>query len=140
MRAIVNRPETLGGDELELHLIAAPEDGPSWEHEYQFELFYLNHRLDVGGVEYAFLVEGPGCKGPVEAAALGEWFIRLTAAAGPVIGTVVGAWLHARYGRKVRLKIGDIEAEAQSMAEVEQLLARAQEIQQRNQPPKIIPG
>jgi len=42
---------------------------------------------------------------------------------------------NARYGRKVRLKIGEIEAEAQTREEVEKLLARAQEIQQRNQPP-----
>jgi hypothetical protein len=37
----------------------------------------------------------------------------------------------------VRLKIGDIEAEAQTAEEVERLIARAHEIQQRNQP-KVI--
>ena len=139
MRAIFSRPETLGADELELHLIAAPDDAPSWEPEYQGELFYLNHRLAAGGVEYSCLVEGPGCKGPVEAAALGELFIKFTELAVPVIGTVVGAWLHARYGRKVRLKIGEIEAEAQTWEDVDKLLARAQQIQQRSQPPKVIP-
>ena len=58
----------------------------------------------------------------------------LLASLGTPLGTALGAWLHARYGRKVRLKIGDIEAEAQTLKEVEKLIARAQEIQQRNQP------
>jgi hypothetical protein len=133
VRAIFSRPETLGADELELHLIAALDDAPSWEPEYQGELFYVNHRLAAGGVEYSCLVEGPGCKGPVEAAALGELFIKFTEHAVPVIGTVVGAWLHSKYGRKVRLKVGDIDAEAQTPEEVQGLLERAQEFQQRNQ-------
>jgi hypothetical protein len=46
--------------------------------------------------------------------------------------------LASRSGRrKVRLKIGDIEAEAQTVKEVEKLLARAQEMQRSNQP-KVI--
>ena len=55
------------------------------------------------------------------------------------LATALGVWLHAHYGRKVRLKVGDIEAEAQTREEVEKLLVRAEEIQQRNQAPKIIP-
>jgi hypothetical protein len=54
----------------------------------------------------------------------------------PVSG-VIGAWLHARYGRKVRIKVGDIEVEAQSQKAAERLFAKAQEIQQANQPRKI---
>lgn len=53
------------------------------------------------------------------------------------LGGIIGAWLTAKYGRKVRLKVGEIEAEAHTPEEVEKLLARAQEIQQRNQP-KVI--
>jgi hypothetical protein len=62
----------------------------------------------------------------------GEFVLKLSAAVGPVLGTAIGAWLHARYGRKVRIKVGDIETEAQTMEEVERLLARALEIQQRH--------
>lgn len=53
------------------------------------------------------------------------------------LATAVGAWLHARYGRKVRIKIGDIEVEAQTGKEVEQLLERAQDFKSRNEP-KVI--
>lgn len=46
---------------------------------------------------------------------------------------VAGAFLHARFGRKIRIKIGDIEAEASSIAEVEQLLEKALEVYDRHQ-------
>lgn len=66
-----------------------------------------------------------------------EDFIKLAAIAGTALGTVIGAWLHARFGRKVRLKIGDIEAESQTVDEVKKLIAYAMETQQVNQP-KVI--
>ena len=37
----------------------------------------------------------------------------------------LGVWFQARFGRKIRLKIGDMEAEATSVAEIELLLERA---------------
>ena len=55
----------------------------------------------------------------------------------PIVGTVVGAWLGARSCRRVRLKVGDIEAEAHTAEEVEKLLLRAQEIKQDNVPKLI---
>lgn len=68
---------------------------------------------------------------------LGEFFIKVGPTVWPILGTAIGAWLHARYGRKVRLKVGDVEAEAETVGEVEKHLAKAQEIHQRNQP-KVI--
>jgi hypothetical protein len=50
----------------------------------------------------------------------------------PIAG-FVGALLHARYGRKVRLKIGDIEAEAQTEEQIGKLLKQAEEFQKRNE-------
>lgn len=38
---------------------------------------------------------------------------------------VVGAWLKGRAGRKVRLKVGDIEVEASTQAEVDVLVVKA---------------
>jgi hypothetical protein len=77
------------------------------------------------------------------ASGLGAFGLPLAIAAVPAFCTALGAWLGSRNGRKVRLKIGDIEAEAQTREDVEALLARAQEIQQqiaqRNQQPKLIP-
>jgi len=64
---------------------------------------------------------------------------KLAAVVGPVLGTGIGAWLRGRYGRKVRVKVGanEIEVEAQTVEEVERLIARAQEIQQHTLPKAI---
>ena len=64
----------------------------------------------------------------------GDFLIKVFQGLGSLgLGGIVGAWLQAKHGRKVRVKIGDIEAEAQTAAEVEKLLARAQEMQKSNQ-------
>lgn len=39
-----------------------------------------------------------------------------------VVGTVLGTWLQARYGRKVHVKFGDKEIDASSPEEVQGLL------------------
>jgi len=74
---------------------------------------------------------------PAGAEFLGDFLIKFAPTVGPVLAAAGGAWLHAKYGRKIRLKIGDIEAEAQTVEEVEKLLAKAQEIQRKNEPKKI---
>jgi hypothetical protein len=49
----------------------------------------------------------------------------------PVVAAagVCGAWVQARYGRKVRLKIGDVEAEGRTVKEIESLLKQASDFQ-----------
>ena len=51
-----------------------------------------------------------------------------------VVGKVLVAWIQARAGRKARLKIGDVEAEAQTPEGVEALLQAAKRYQ-AEQPP-----
>ena len=47
------------------------------------------------------------------------------------LAAVAGAFVQARLGRKVRIKIGDIEVEASSAAEVERLLGKAVDVRDR---------
>jgi hypothetical protein len=125
---------------VQLALIPAPDDPPLKSAPYQKELAEFREFLEgqghlVGSIKDALLGMFGEC--PVPLTLLGDFTVKLAAIAGPALGTGIGAWLHAKYGRKVRLKIGDIEAEAQTREEVEKLLERAQEIQQRNLP-KVI--
>jgi hypothetical protein len=55
-----------------------------------------------------------------------EYALPLAQVVGPVIGGAAAAWLQGRAGRKLRLKVGDIEVEARTVEEVDQLLLRAQ--------------
>src|SRR4051794_21428092 len=109
--------------DLTLTLVPAADDPEFLSPSGQRLLndFYLSlHQQHIEVAYEAELREGGGATGWY----LGEFFINLAAATGPVIGAAIGAWLQARYGRKVRVKIGDIEAEAHSAEEVEKLLAK----------------
>lgn len=56
---------------------------------------------------------------------VGEFVIPLTGIAGTVIGAALVAWINGRAGSKVRMKVGDIELEANSPAEIDHLVAQA---------------
>lgn len=53
----------------------------------------------------------------------------LVQAVSPILTGILGAWLQSKAGRKVRLKVGDIEVEARTVEEADQLLQRAQALQ-----------
>lgn len=57
--------------------------------------------------------------------------VELADAFGPALGEILDAWLRARPGRKVRLKVPrfKIEAEVQTVEEIKDFIARAQELQ-----------
>ncbi|TGB31561.1 hypothetical protein [Burkholderia thailandensis] len=53
----------------------------------------------------------------------------LIQAVSPILTGILGAWLQSKAGRKVRLKIGDIEVEARTVEEADQLLQRGLALQ-----------
>jgi hypothetical protein len=122
-RATLSAMETA---EIELTLFAEPSDGPTYEEDRRKLAAALTQ---IGGRDGRVLDKFMG--------APPDFYVQLAAMVGPTVGTALGAWLHARYGRKIRVKIGDVEAEAQTVAEVARLLEKAQQIQQRNEPKKI---
>lgn len=48
---------------------------------------------------------------------------------GPALGAAVTGWFQGRAGRKLRLKVGEVEVEAHTSEEIEQLLKQAQALQ-----------
>ena len=59
----------------------------------------------------------------------GTFVIQLAQVVVPVVGTAVAGWFAGRSGRKVRVKVGDIEIEARTREEVAQLLQQAAALQ-----------
>ena len=126
-----------GGD-FRIELVRTPDDPQVNSPEFQKEISQFGASLRSANIRYgqsgmAFdAVDAHGFSLP-------EFVLAIrTLASSPAvaaIGGALGAWLAARYGRKVRLKIGDIEAEARTQKEIDELLKKAIEFQQRNEPP-----
>ncbi|WP_232491763.1 hypothetical protein [Novosphingobium kaempferiae] len=57
----------------------------------------------------------------------GDYFIMITPIATALIAAA-GAWFASKSGRKVRLRVGDVEAEASTIQEVELLVKRGFEL------------
>ena len=113
----------------------APEDRESSE-AYLQELETFQASASAGGVSLTPFGSNPIVASPT-LEALGQFVVDHADVAKTILLPLFGAWLHAHYGRKVRLRVGDIEAEAQTREEVERLFDKGQEIQQRNAP-KVI--
>jgi hypothetical protein len=115
----------MGADEAALKLLPAPEDSAPNSAEYQRALWDADRELRARGAKSQSIVF---MQDDAEAGMthLGEVVVKLAPAAMTAIGAVAGAWLQARYGRKVRIKYrdahGDVEAEASTPKEVERLL------------------
>ena len=128
--------------EIILTLIPAPHDPPLKTPEYQAELRQFKESLNNHGLEVSFTFEvreslRPDALGFILPTYLGDFAVKLAGQIGPPLIAGVAGYFHGRSGRKVRLKVGDIEVEAPTMKEVERLLDRIEEIQQRNQPKLI---
>ena len=59
----------------------------------------------------------------------------ITALGPPAIAAfaaIAGAWLQAKYGKRARLRVGDVEAEARTAQEVERLFECAENHKQQH--------
>jgi hypothetical protein len=113
--------------EFSIELERAADDPPENDPTFQNELSTFGAALSAASVPYsqtAIAFDSVDAHGYP----LPEFIVALKVLGPPAIAALAaaaGAWVQARYGRKVRLKIGEIEAEARTVAEVEELLKRA---------------
>jgi hypothetical protein len=120
----LTRKERFEAGEFSINLVRSADDLPENDPEFQKELSRFGAALRDARVPYSQTaiafdsVEGHGYPLP-------EFIIAIKVLGPPAIAavaTAAGAWVQARYGRKARLKIGDVEAEARTPEEVESLL------------------
>ena len=117
---------------IELSLNRAPDDPPENDPGFQAELTAFGTALHDAGVAYsqsAITFDSIDAHGYP----LAEFAIQqLGPSAITGVAAIIGAWVHARVGRSVRLKVGDVEAEAHTSEEVEQLVGKGHELQSRS--------
>ena len=113
---------------VDLLLVRASDDPQENDPAFQEELSSFSKALRATGVNHSQFaivfdaVEGGGYP-------LAQFAIEVVRSVVPAAAGVCGAWVQARYGRKVRLKIGDVEAEGRTVEEIERLLKQAAEFQ-----------
>ena len=110
--------------ELAVTLLPGQDDPPLFDREYQDQLREFGLSRHPPGVEISSTLRIQASAGS-ENLYVGDFIIKFVSALGPVVCAMLAAWLHARKGRKVRLKCGEIEAEAQTVDDVQRLLELA---------------
>ncbi len=124
-QAAITARQHLDAGEIDLELLRAPEDAPVNDDAIQAELSIFAKVLRDGGVAYsqfAIAMDAVDALGYP----LAEFVVKTLGS--PAIGIVTAAvtgWFAGRAGRKARIKIGEVEAEARTPEEVEDLLKRA---------------
>lgn len=117
--------------DLQLMFIPAADDPDYREPSYQHDLHRIEQALKAQGFEVQTRVDLQ--KSDIGGSWLtGEFFVHLSALVTP-LGAFFGCWITAKFGRKIRFKVGDIEIEAATVKQVEQLLERAKEIKAKNE-------
>lgn len=113
-------------DQNKLHLIfiRADDEFAVSDPEFQQSLRSFSSSLFDGRVIYSQRVKSidsaTGC-----GYLLGEYFISLAQVIGPNVGAAVGLWIKERAGRKVLMRVGSIELETNSSAEIVHLFSQA---------------
>jgi hypothetical protein len=125
----MNQSNGEGLQEIRIRLLRTPDDPPERDPAFQQELNQFKDSLRSAGIPYSqrgMAFDSAAATGYP----LAELIIKeLGPAAVGVLGTAVGAWISGRHGRKVRLRIGDIEAEGRTKEEVIELLNHARTLQ-----------
>jgi hypothetical protein len=112
-----------------IYLIPKDDEPPVFSHDFQAEFRGVKASFSENNIQ----VETPFMaldSADAVSGYTGELLISFIQFAGPVVGVIVGAWIQSKAGRKVRIKIGDVEIEASTKealtkAELEKMLQRA---------------
>lgn len=113
------------------YLLKAPDEPPTFSEEGQHDLREVMSAIR----DYQIEVEAPFMTmDAVDAIGgfTGEIAVLIKAVSPTLVG-MFAAWLRSKAGRKVRLKMDDIEVEATTVDEVKKLLQHAKEIQARQE-------
>jgi hypothetical protein len=111
-----------------LFLVPAPDDPDIASPSLQFVFGKARSFLRLHGVEtitpmfYDIEAESEGY--------LGEFAIPLSRALEPGLRIIFMTWLDGRPGRKLRLRVGEAEAETRSTEEANAFLRRAQQLRE----------
>jgi hypothetical protein len=107
----------MGGQmEIGIVLVRSKED-EECNKEYQLHLKQFYKDISIEGVKVTpnlYVMDS------IDGGTLftGKFLLSLADKSYTLIAAIFGAWLHSRYGRKIRIKVGDIEVEASNQEDL----------------------
>jgi len=131
-KAATNKQRWEAG-EFTIDLEKAPEEPSGGDPAFQRDLSMFSSALHAEGIAYsqpALALDA----GDAHGFPLPEFIVAIKVLGPPAISAIAAyaaAWAQAKNGRKVRIRVGEVEAEARTVAEVKQLLDEAANIQNR---------
>jgi hypothetical protein len=140
------RQDALTGDRIEgqaeakIRLVQSTDDPPLFSSEAQTELRGVRDAFRAEGIDASapfMVMDSPGAGGGY----IGEFIISLAQIGAPAVAGIVGAWIHSKFGRKVRVEFygnGAIKkVETQTPEQISSLIELARrEAQPRPKKPK----
>jgi hypothetical protein len=119
---VISEPEN-----IELILVPAPNDAYPFSPEYQKELREFAKQAGARS-QRAFAMDSiSGGGGP-----LGEFIFDNAGKVIAALTTICGIWINAKYGRKLKLKVGTVVVEATTPEEIELLVKQAKILQDKS--------
>lgn len=113
-------------EEIELVLVPSPDDAPPFSTEYQSELREFAKQAGARS-QRAFAMDSiVGGGGP-----LGEFIFDNAGTLITALTTICGIWIRARYGRKLKLKVGNVVLEANTTQEIESLVNQVKALREK---------
>ena len=113
--------------EIKMELVRSPDDPKRNDPLYVSEVMATAQRLMNSGIRFsqrgmAFdAVAGGGFP-------LADFTLQVIQATAPALAAVLTAWIARKPGRKVKMKVGSIELEANSAEEIKNLIKSAMEL------------
>jgi len=112
---------------VSIRLVRSQDDAAAFGADYQGELRQFRDAVDASGIAISpriAVFDSVGATGGFT----GEFLIPITQAIVPFLTAAVVAWVGRRNGRKLRLKVGDIELEGNTEEDIKLLVAKAKEL------------
>jgi hypothetical protein len=108
-------------------LCAAPSDPHVSTQEFQTGLGDIAAALHASNIKYSQRIQMFDSV-DVPGYGIGQYTLAYAAIAAPIFSAALVAWLAGRAGRKLKIKVRDIELEANSPEEIDLLIQKALEL------------
>jgi hypothetical protein len=121
-------------DEITLELCPAADEPPVHAPELRAEVDEFSRALRSTGATFSQLIISLHAVDAFDYPSASFLITTLAPPALTAVAGIAGAWIHARAGRKIRLRVGAVQVEASTTKEIEQLLKSALILREEHKP------